>query len=75
MSVSVTISPCGLSVCLSLLDFWLRMGFEDMKEVEDTGVTPIDGVMEIPLPSKYETTETTKRHNQTPLLLLNSPSL
>jgi hypothetical protein len=33
---------------LNLLDFWLRMGFEDMKE--ETGVTPITGVMDLPVP-------------------------
>mmetsp|Transcript_39679 Transcript_39679/g.105707 ORF Transcript_39679/g.105707 Transcript_39679/m.105707 type:complete len:610 (+) Transcript_39679:67-1896(+) len=31
-----------------LLDFWLRMGFEDLRE--DAGATPIAGVLELPLP-------------------------
>jgi hypothetical protein len=30
------------------LEFWLRMGFEDMKE--DEGLTPIDGLLKLPLP-------------------------
>eukprot|EP00039_Didymoeca_costata_P018537 m.333884 g.333884 ORF g.333884 m.333884 type:complete len:688 (-) comp17240_c0_seq1:115-2178(-) len=33
----------------SLLEFWLRMGFEDMQE--DEGVTPISGILERPLPT------------------------
>jgi len=32
----------------ALLEFYLRMGFEDMKE--EKGVTPISGVMDLPLP-------------------------
>lgn len=32
-----------------LLKFYLRMGFEDMKE--DKGLTPISGVMDLPLPA------------------------
>jgi len=32
-----------------LLKFWLRMGFEDMKE--DDSLTPIDGIMELQIPS------------------------
>jgi predicted DNA-binding WGR domain protein len=32
----------------ALLDFYLRMGFEDMKE--DVGCTPISGVMDLPCP-------------------------
>jgi len=33
----------------ALLEFYLRMGFEDMKE--DKGMTPIAGVMDLPLPA------------------------
>lgn len=33
---------------ISLLEFWLRMGFEDMKE--EVGLSAIDGVMTRPLP-------------------------
>jgi len=33
----------------ALLEFYLRMGFEDMKE--DKGCTPISGVMDLPCPS------------------------
>lgn len=33
----------------ALLEFYLRMGFEDMKEEE--GLKPIDGVMDLPLPA------------------------
>lgn len=36
----------------SLLEFWLRMGFEDMKEEE--GLLPIDGIMDLPLPATLE---------------------
>ena len=32
-----------------LLEFWLRMGFEDMSE--EPGATPITGVMDLPLPA------------------------
>ena len=35
-----------------LLEFWLRMGFEDMKEEE--GLLPIDGIMDLPLPASLE---------------------
>ncbi len=34
----------------SLLDFWLRMGFEDMEE-KPVGSSPIDGVMDLPVPA------------------------
>ncbi|RHY28737.1 hypothetical protein DYB32_005747 [Aphanomyces invadans] len=33
----------------ALLDFWLRMGFDDMEE--QTGLAPIEGIMDLPLPS------------------------
>ncbi|RHY91536.1 hypothetical protein DYB35_003164 [Aphanomyces astaci] len=33
----------------ALLDFWLRMGFDDMQE--QTGLAPIEGIMDLPLPS------------------------
>lgn len=35
----------------ALLDFWLRMGFED---AEEEGVTPLSGVMERPVPETLE---------------------
>ncbi|CAK4501297.1 unnamed protein product [Aphanomyces euteiches] len=33
----------------AMLDFWLRMGFDDMEE--QTGLAPIEGIMDLPLPS------------------------
>ncbi|ETW01541.1 hypothetical protein H310_06196 [Aphanomyces invadans] len=33
----------------ALLDFWLRMGFDDMGE--QSGVAPIQGIMDLPLPT------------------------
>lgn len=41
-----------LNTKVALLEFWLRMGFEDMKE--EVGLTPIDGVMSRPLPANLE---------------------
>jgi len=41
----------------ALLEFYLRMGFEDMKE--DKGVTPISGVMEMPVPATLKAAATT----------------
>jgi len=35
-----------------LLKFWLRMGFADMEE--DGGLTPIGGVMDVPLPATLQ---------------------
>jgi len=40
----------------ALLEFWLRMGFEDMK-VDD--LSPIDGVMDIPLPTTLKAAAST----------------
>jgi len=37
----------------ALLQFYLRMGFEDMDQA-DTSLTPISGVMELPLPKSLE---------------------
>ncbi|KAG9415121.1 Poly [ADP-ribose] polymerase 3 [Aphanomyces cochlioides] len=33
----------------AMLDFWLRMGFDDMEEQK--GLAPIEGIMDLPLPS------------------------
>jgi len=36
-----------------MLKFWLRMGFEEIEDAEDVK-TPIDGVMDLPLPSSLD---------------------